>query len=418
MADWVTLLLPLAAVIGVCYYFLNRNDRAFAVATLWCGGWVLLVMAGNAPEYILGEYNAGPSDRAAILSVTMLDATDSIYSPLVAAVDASLFAGLLLLGLAALSYRDRGHLLAAVGWQLFGIYWLFQIPKNLLINDTVNILFITGGFSLFAVLSYHEVLSRAWDEQLASMRFIAGASAIAGGLYFALAKLHVLGTPLIFTVANQTTVLARAFFGYHVGLAAPPYSITAEDGVIIPVTGMIGGTDIALVLACTGIEAIALFLGAILAAPYVQNPWEGWRRAPSRLSMTWRRLSPLGRCLLALSLTGPVIYVLNVLRNVAIIFLLEEHQFAGVAQSLGYTEFDFVHGILFKLFALGVLIGLSLVVFEIVPELHTAVLGLFRLVNRRPMHASTPSSTEGSLRTTRRSVIPSPAVVGPDDEAE
>ena len=67
---------------------------------------------------------------------------------------------------------------------VFGVYWITQVPHFIEIEDTVNAAFAALAMPLFIYFAYHEYLSYKWNENLLPLRFLAGASFVAGMLYF------------------------------------------------------------------------------------------------------------------------------------------------------------------------------------------------------------------------------------------
>jgi len=323
----------------------------------------------------------------------------SRYGPISATMDIILFVGMGLLGAGWFKYKKAvGHKLVIVGWQLFGLYWLFQIPLHLANDDYINLMFLGGGISFFSIMGYHEYLSIKWNEQHRGLRFITGATFITGFIYFLLAKdpaliyffsggnmdavtTYSLGYWIIHTVAQQSSNLANLLFGYDTfrfGVEFIPL-----EGVSCPIENT-GGENIggiSIILACTGIEAIAMFFGAIVSVQYDRNPWSGFKKITKRMKW-YKRIGNRNRAVLAFFVTIPTIYILNLVRNAYIIHFIREGTFTQLAADLNMDEFTLLHGVLFKIFAFVVLILLAVAIFDIIPELHMSIMKLFELPKR------------------------------------
>jgi exosortase/archaeosortase family protein len=361
----------------VSYFFLRDELKTFLVVSLWSIFWICLAFG--------------------LLAIILEDGQR--YGPITAALDLILFIGMGFLGAGWFKYsKPIGHRLVMVGWQLFGLYWLFQIPMHFANDDPINLMFLGGGIAFFSVLGYHEHLSIRWNEQHRGLKFMTGATFVTGFIYFILAKdpalvyfftggdleavmRYSLGYKLIYMVANQSAELANFLFNYNTfpfGLEFSPL-----EGISVPIenTGSdtIGG--ISLILACTGIEAMAMFFGAIVSVRYEKDPWASFRKVPKRAKW-YKRIGARRRAILAFMVTIPVIYVLNLVRNAYIIHFIRQSTFTQLADRLGMDEFTLLHGVLFKIFAFVILIVLAIAIFDIIPELHSSIMKLFELPTR------------------------------------
>ncbi|MCK5559950.1 MAG: archaeosortase A [Thermoplasmata archaeon] len=292
-------------------------------------------------------------------------------------------------------YRKRiSHLILIGGWIIFGIYWLTQIPHFIEIEDTVNATLAALGMPLFLYFAYHEYLSYKWDENLIPLRFIAGAVFVAGMFYYIIEKVEVISKGLIYIVALKSVWILN-LFGY-------PGSVGEFDN--IPPFNELGlhitHSDVSIILACTGIQAIALFVGAIIVTKTDRSLWQDWAKDviddkdltnPGKSELTgfkltlrnWKKnrlkkllnMSDSERKWRAFMYTGPVIYFINLFRNAGIIYATNE-------QLLGDDTFNIAHHYIGKALSLFVLIILVFVVFEVLPEFLENILGIMDL-NRR-----------------------------------
>jgi archaeosortase A (PGF-CTERM-specific) len=253
-----------------------------------------------------------------------------------------LFLGLILLGI---GYWKKHHCLRSSGWIIFAIYWATQPGHFLDLEDLVNTLFIIVGVYFLFYLAYHEYLSHTQNNHPASLDFIAGTTFIAGFSYFLIEKISFLSGFLIKIVADQTA-WALQLLGYNVAAQGIIYN----QEIHVPIT-VNGETSVYLILACTGIQSMIIFVGAIAALPHVDNH----RR--------WKAF--LG--------TVPVIYILNIIRNMGVIYGIEV---------LGYS-FAFMHHVVGKIGSLIALLILAFFAFSVLPELYDNIMGLIDLPKRK-----------------------------------
>ena len=252
-----------------------------------------------------------------------------------------LFFGLGVLGYGFLKTRHRARM---IGWIVFSLYWATQPGYFWSIDDIINAVFCAGGVYFLFYLAYHEYLSHIRREENVSLRFIAGTAFIAGFFYFLIEKIPELSGGLIKIVADQTAWIMRRF-GYDV----VAYGIHFNGEVYVPIE--FADTSVWIILACTGIQSMMVFVGAIAA---LSNA-DATRR--------WK----------AFFATVPVIYVLNLVRNVGVIYGIEV---------LGLS-FYVMHHVVGKIGSLVALIILAFYAFSILPELYDNIIGLVDLPKRK-----------------------------------
>jgi archaeosortase A (PGF-CTERM-specific) len=274
------------------------------------------------------------------------------------ALDAILFAGILLFGIGFLWRDRRCHLARALGWALFGVFWFLQVPEFLVQGDPVNTLGAGVALPVFLFLGYHEKLSYDWREEYQPLRFLAGGAFFAAGIYFAFDRIPALAGGLIEVVADQTAFLLNG--------VAPGYSTGAIDYVgntgLWRVNGgeiyapiVAGGKPVVnIILACTAIQGITITAALVPGTT-----------------------DPLKRKLLVLGILVPSTYVMNLVRNVVVIYYYD----------VNGDEWEFVHNGYGKGLSFLVLLVLMLVAFWLLPELYLNINGLFELPwRRRPGH--------------------------------
>ena len=298
--------------------------------------------------------------------------------------------GLLLAGF-LLGKRKISHVVLVVGWILFGFFWLLQIPHFVGIGDTFNAIFCFLGFVAFLYFSYHELLNISWDEYLYSLNYIAGVISVASLIYYSIEKIEFLGKALIYIVA-QNSIWVGNLFGMDLSIGTfTPYSLFSEPSLSI------NGTRISIILACTGIQSIAIFLGVLIVTRSNRKLWVPWvkkflkKPIPGETKkstfLTWQwnnkkkrlrkvmNMSDRSRFFRAFMYTVPVIYILNIFRNGLIIWGTEN-------EVLGPDTFHLAHNVLSKFLSLGVLIILLFLVFDLLPESLDGIMGLMNLPKR------------------------------------
>jgi len=230
-------------------------------------------------------------------AVAVFERLGSLSEPLGWLVVALFVAG------ALLEAYDRGYArpVVAGAWIVFGLFWLALIPYFVVEQRSV----IEGLGSVLAVplsLYVAYVLARGRD----SLFVLSRAVAIMGLVYLPFVAVEALRRPLIETVTVHTEVLMNLLGFYpevvdglyidsrsgetlRIAQKTYPYESTfAFYQGDVPITYNIA-------IACTGIGSMAIFAGLIGAVP-----------APAR------------RKLRALAVSIPVIYALNLVRNVFI----------------------------------------------------------------------------------------------------
>ncbi len=231
----------------------------------------------------------------------------------------ALWTGLFLLLLSALT---RKSLAAALGWAIFGVFWLGQPGRYLEVEDYFNVALVLAAALLsfyIAWLVFRKGFSRA------GYAWASYAAAVCGIVYFPFAEIEPLKAGLIgFTTAITVQTLQH--------LSVP---VVMQSWNLMS----LNGKSVELILACTAIESIALFAGVILSVQ-----------------------APLGRRALALAASVPTIYILNIARNGFVLMAYAYNWF-------GADSFDLAHNVIGKAGSVAALLAISYVVFLLLPEL-------------------------------------------------
>ncbi len=267
--------------------------------------------------------------------------------------------------------RDTTYV-AQVGWTLVGVYfftdaWDYQAKGDIIL--TVMCL-----LALPITLGIAKWESSVQDKKARSALFWArGAMAYAGGPYLLIAHVPWLNVLAIWFVASQVALFYRLSGTGNIELGETWVQtssgrvtwdewdgnkwFSAETIGEFPFQTelvMADGTFIGInfVLACTALQSMVIFIGAI-----------------SVLDLDWRRR------IRAILFTIPVIHVLNVFRNVGLIWM---HQTYTSWSFYGMSVFEFGHNYAARFVSLFAMFFMALIMFEILPELHRHIVRLLR----------------------------------------
>lgn len=235
--------------------------------------------------------------------------------------------------IATLAPRKFAHPIGAIGWIFFAFHWAYQPVYYLAIDDYFNVI-ATILVAVFCGYIAFIMWKKADDLTLLMTR----AAALGGVFYFSFAELATLNHVLIGAVASQTALMLN-FVGVPV--------IQADWNVLT-----LNNYPVQIILGCTGIESIALFIGVISCV-----------------------LAPPRRKLAAFMVSVPTIYILNILRN-AFVLTATGNQWFGLPENSFYIS----HNIIAKFGSIGALILISYAVFKLLPELLDMVAGVFNLL--------------------------------------
>ncbi|MFB3765879.1 MAG: archaeosortase A [Methanotrichaceae archaeon] len=229
-----------------------------------------------------------------------------------------------LIFLLASAIVDAGYI-AALGWIMFGFYWLEQPYHYLSIEDYFNAMLaaVAALFCLYLAL----VIIIKGKSQASS--WAGYAAAICGIIYFPFAELEPLRSWLIGHTTMITASLLQAF--------SIPVSVEGWNILTL------NGRSVEIILACTAIESIALFTGVIISVN-----------------------APVTRKLIALVSSVLAIYILNVFRNAFVLMAYGWDWF-------GNDSFYVAHNIIAKFGSIIALLTVAYLVFMLLPELLTLI---------------------------------------------
>ena len=230
---------------------------------------------------------------------------------------------------------------AITGWVFIVVFLFAALPEYFSENNFL--------YPLMAVLSvpFLVITIKYLLAENTSVLHLSRAAAVAFLIYAPFAYLPVAGTWLISLVVGQIIWLLN-FFNYPVSLDA--WNIIAQNSFRVEI-----------ILACTGIQSIAIMLGVAAAVP-----------------------TTLRQKACAFLLVAPTIYILNLFRNVFVIMAYTGQWFpyfpdiAGNGE-IGYESFFWAHNVIAELLALVVLIVIAYGLFTLIPQLGTFADELYQL---------------------------------------
>jgi exosortase/archaeosortase family protein len=276
--------------------------------------------------------------------------------------------------------------LRMVGSSLFGVYWALMVPHFLALDDPdiVNAAMSGMGAALFGFIAYQLYLDHKWKEDTRAIEWLLRMSALTGTFYFASEHIPLVQGVLIYMVAHLTLYVLRiGGFDYAVQSGFP--DVIGDGLKIIPMDP--NSETIRIIFACTAALALFLFTAAIISTRTDRNEWVPWARkelarlkgSPSILAKSKRwgllnilRMSDNRRKLMAFLAVVPLIFVVNIFRNVGVI----------LAVNGGLMDFYMAHNVVAKALSLGMMIFLTWILFEYLPELQENMVGLFDLRHR------------------------------------
>ncbi len=251
-----------------------------------------------------------------------------------------IFLGLILLGI-GFFWREKttGSKIKIIGWLVFAFFWstspnyLYQSEGGDIVNAVISIL----GVYLLVYIAYHEWLSIKRNEHIRCLNWFAGASFIAGIIYFTIdsSAVPIFKNTMIEMVAAQTSGLLNIF-----GLDA------ISNGPFVYYNGF----PIRIIFSCTAVQSMVLFVGMIV-------PLHG---------------ASIKRKIYGLLITVPPIYVLNLIRTASVVYL------AGG----NICSVEFAHNILGKMGSLIALVVFAFIIFRVLPELYDEIVSIIDLPKR------------------------------------
>jgi len=233
--------------------------------------------------------------------------------------------------LAALIPGRHRKYAAITGWTFIVLYLFAELPYYFSLD---NFLYpIMAALSVPFLIITSKYLLAEDDRVLHLTR----AAAVAFLIYAPFEYIPALGNWLIGIVVGQISGILDAL-GFPVTLA--DWNIISRNAFRVEI-----------ILACTGIQSIAIMLGVAAAVP-----------------------TSIRQKILAFFLVAPTIYILNLLRNVFVIIAYTDQWFPyypAIASNgeFGYESFFWAHNVIAELLALVCLVFIAYGLFTIIPKL-------------------------------------------------
>lgn len=228
----------------------------------------------------------------------------------------------------------RRNYAAIAGWFLIVINLLTAVPEYLTLDNMLYPALAIASVPFLAITIYHLLREEPVVLQLSN------AAAVATMIFVPFTFIPVLRDILISTVVNQAVWLLR-ILGHPVQMEG--WNIIIRNGF---------ATEI--ILACTGITAIAILLGVTAGSDNLT----------------------VKQGLLAFLIIVPTIYILNILRVVVVFIAWSDQWFAFLPEvtgtnefGAGYASFFWAHNVFAEALSLVVLIVISFGLFRIIPQL-------------------------------------------------
>ena len=287
--------------------------------------------------------------------------------------------GMLILFIAWKARSQRVEPFAPLGWILTGFYFFNETPYYMSHEDPILTIMSAATLPGTIAIAFCERRTDAANE-VKALRWFRGAVAAAGLPYLLIAHIPWLNVLAIWFVAWQSGLLLSFAGAGDIRLGetmvnpanGPSVNWDDWDGnrwflseemsefafsteLLLP-----DGTplNINFVLACTAIQSMIIFVGAI-----------------SVLEIGWRKR------IRALFISLSLIHVLNLFRNAGLIWLQGGYPDWSW---MGLSIFEFGHAYASRFVSLGAMFLLALVIFEMLPQMHKHVLTLLRPLGLAP----------------------------------
>ena len=290
--------------------------------------------------------------------------------------------GMASLGLAFTSKTKKSNIFAVFGWILVGIYFGLSCPYYLKIKDPTLVIMtglapLLGAYLAIYEIKQSNVLKKGKDlsaDVPEHLKWLRGMIFFSGTPYLLVSQIPYLNRIAIIFVAWQVVVFMRWTGSGDVQLGEfivntnemPGNEVTweawsgnkwwlfeqlPENGMFVELINTNGSSiGINFVLACTALQSIIVFVGAILAVN-------------TNIKLKIR----------ILFIVIPLIHILNLFRNAGLIWM---HSNYPDWEWFGISIFDFGHSYASKVLSLFAMFLMALVIFEILPKLHSNVLGV------------------------------------------
>ncbi len=261
-------------------------------------------------------------------------------------LDILLWISLFVLIAGAILPRKYGYKVAAAGWVLFGLRWGLSTPGFFFVEHNIM-------YTVLCILSVPLTLYAAFlmiKDQRESLMVITKSVAISSIFYFPFAYFPWLGDWIMGVTAMITVSVLHAL---------------GENAVLNGNIITFKGQAVEIILACTAIQSMAIFVGVV-----------GCIRA------SWDRIAK------AFLISVPVIYLLNIVRNVFVISAYGNQWFqimpdtivSWTGEPAGYASFFWAHNVFAETGSLIALVVISYAVISLLPETLVYLQDIFKLI--------------------------------------
>ena len=266
--------------------------------------------------------------------------------------DSLLWVSLLLLVIAVIVPKRYGRYVAAAGWVLFGLNWGLATPFYYLHEH--NIMYTVACILAIPATCYAAYILVRYGRE--SLMVLTRCAAIASAFYFPFQVLPGLNQWLIETTTSIT-------FSILAALGQPVARNFSENGLNDVI--VLNGQRVQIILACTAIQSMAIFVGVVGA---VRVEWKRW--------------------ISAFLISVPVIYILNLVRNTFVISAFGNQWFqimpdtvvGWTGEPITYTSFFWAHNVFAEAGSLMALVVLSYAVMTLMPELLSHLMDILDLI--------------------------------------
>jgi archaeosortase A (PGF-CTERM-specific) len=230
------------------------------------------------------------------------------------------------------------RMLSAAGWVFFSIHWFYQPAHYMEIKDYFNVALVIVVGIVCLIIAY-TMFKEYREDSIPSpdiTTMATSATALGSLFYFPFAQMDFLNVWIISQVTDTVFLVLQYL---HV-----PAELVTWNKITL------NGYTVEIILACTAIESIALFMGLISSVN-----------------------APIKRLATAFMVSVPVIYILNIIRDVFVII-------AYGYQWFGPESFEIAHHTIAKIGSGIALFVIAYIVMRILPELVDLIEGIWFLV--------------------------------------
>ncbi len=261
-------------------------------------------------------------------------------------LDILLWISLFVLIAGAILPRKYGYKVAAAGWVLFGLRWGLSTPGFFFVEHNIM-------YTVLCILSVPLTLYAAFlmiKDQRESLMVITKSVAISSIFYFPFAYFPWLGDWIMGVTAMITVSVLHAL---------------GENAVLNGNIITFKGQAVEIILACTAIQSMAIFVGVV-----------------GCIKASWDRIAK------AFLISVPVIYLLNIVRNVFVISAYGNQWFqimpdtivSWTGEPAGYASFFWAHNVFAETGSLIALVVISYAVISLLPETLVYLQDIFKLI--------------------------------------